>query len=637
MITNNRGAYFFRQLVLNMSIIVVPCVALTSCNNNAGGSNNIEQKLHLTHHLTQKEKLLNQKFENNNLWQEYLKTNDQYLKANIEPPVHMGTSYDSRTSMPKRISCLVNYYDPNNVKISNPQGSAEMSSLSSAEEISKMMNIGISGKGGWGPFSASISAQYLENTVNNRQDMHFNYHQTAIADISYNIQGLGNNILSKDARDILERGEGEDGFATVCGDSFVASANVGATLYVDIIIHFDSAEHRKSFDASIQGKAMSIASVAAEFKNASSSYAKNSTISVAAMQSGGNAQKLAKLFGDKKPDGNYPIVDCAGGEVDKCVEILNGVIKYAQEDFAEGIDFTKPDNLTLYNYSTANFKDLDVKAKFNPLSKEAEQASLNLIDSINQDKTMLQYLNKYSQQTELMNLLPRGQRQLLADTIATYQSIVHGYDNENILEACYGPSADDLCTKAWDHIENNLHPHYADAMSFASDMSDTIVVQSPMTNDYYYALVPLIGHCNNIGECSGLYALYEQREVTLTTPPPNSTPVLDKKGNPVKINTVDYIQDTCYVDTTANNSYFAGSDDLKKYVGKSIVCNHVKNYSFDPAENPIYVARIAGNMNSGNLGEFVNGTEKPKPNSLIEFKYSGRGHGVINHLLYNPI
>jgi hypothetical protein len=550
----------------------------------------------------------------------------------------MGDSYDTRTNMPKGISCLVNYYEPNNVRISEPKGEMRMSSLTSSEEISNMMGISLSGKGGWGPFSASISAKYAQSATDTSHDMHFNYYQTATADISYNIKNKGNNILDQDSRDILEKGEGMDGFSTICGDSFIQSANVGAALFVDIVIHFDSQEHKKSFEASIQGKAMSIASVAAEFKVASNSYASHSSISVAAMQSGGDAQKLADLFGPKKPGENFPIVDCAGGEIDKCTDVLNGVIEYAQNDFAKGIDFKNPDNLYIYNYREMKFSDLGVKAKFNDISEEAQKASLLLIDSIKQDRMMLEYLKKYQSQQDLMNSLPQSNITDLNNAIKKYESIVKEYDNQNIMGACYGTDADHLCVAAWKHINEVTHPYYAKTLNFAADVSDTIIVQSPESRKYYYALVPLIGHCNQLGECSGLYGIYEQKYVTLTNPPPNSKVVVDDKGNPVKVRTVDYTKTVCHVDTTANNSYFKNS--FPEYVGKNIVCETVPDNVEETPVKTMYVKRIEGDLKHSIFGDYVNGVEKDRPinanKSNVELKYYGQ-YSDSDWLSFNPI
>jgi len=545
--------------------------------------------------------------------QQYLHSNDKSLKNRDVPAIAMGNSYDSRFNMPKSYSCLSNYYEPDNIEILNPQGSSVISSLKSAEEISNMMNISMSGKGGWGPFSSSPSALYLQNAIDTRQDLHFNYYQTETADIIYKTKGLGNNILSQDAKDILSGGD--DNFVAVCGDSFISSADVGATLYLDLVIHFDSQAHKESFEASIKGKKMNIESVAAEFKTAASSYAKNSVFSVTAMQMGGDVKKLANVF--NKPDQIYPVVDCKVEELDQCVEVLNRVIEYASKDFAGSISFDKLDNLTIYNYNATKFKDLGVKVSVNDISEDAKKASLSLIDNIKQDKLMLQYLNKYMEQGYLVQLLPMLVVRNIRDNIEQYKSMIREYDNQDIINACFGPDANTLCPAAWNRIDKTIHPRYSKAIDFAGDMSDTIVVESPDSSKYYYALVPMIGSCNPLGECSGVYALYEQRKVALTT--------------------VDFIQDICYVDTTANNSYFSGSDDLKKYVGKSVVCNHIKNYNLSPAENSIYVDRVSNNIKLGDLGEYVNGEERKKPDSRIELKYSDRASGAINHLRYNPI
>ncbi len=587
--------YFCKQIPRTLFFIIAPCITiitLASCNKN-----------------------INTSSPNNNLWQ-------QHLKSQQEFPAHLGDSYDSRALMPRGENCLVNHNDPNNFTISNQQSDLGISQAN-IYDLSNKMGVSISDRWGWGNFSSSFPARYLIKARDSRQDLNFNYYKSIRADISYKIPGAGNNILSEYARDILTK-YGDDAFLSICGDSIISYAYVGAIIYINIGIHFDTNEHKKVFEESIFGKPMSISRIMVEFKKASASYAKNSLISIAAFQTGGDSEQLAKIVD------RYDTIQCSSENIKICENTLNQLIKYALEDLSHQVDFNHPQNLDIFNYSTTEFKKLGVNLQVKDFSQETQQASINLVDSITQDKIMLQYLKKYRQQEGLIKELSIIDIRSIENLIKSYEAMIRKYDMLDILDSCYGTSADTTCKNAWDYIHNFVHPDYKQAIDSATDLSDTLVLNSyDYPEYYYYALVPLSGHCNQQGECSGLYALFAQKTITI-----------DSKTNSTaenEIKTIDYIQDICDVDTTVDNSYFATTPELQKYVGKSVVCHHVRDYSMSKPANPIFVNQVSGSINQGDLGEFINQKEQLKPHARINVLYSGRDGSILQHLKYNPI
>lgn len=610
-----RVRHLFKILVPLATTVVVT----TACNNNVGGINKYDNQSTQKAGLNQHQKIVDM-LHHNTLWQQHLSIRENYLTQTQEPPIHMGDGFDGRTGIGKGYNCLANFNAVNKIQISNPSSDIRFSSVTSAAELSSMLGFGFSAKGGYGPFSASANAHYEESMKNTRQDMHFNYYQSERAEVSYVIPSSGNNALRPDARDLLVNGGGLDLFTDVCGDSFIDNAYIGALLFVDIAIHFDSATAKSEFEASIKGKAMGIASVAAEFKKSEAFSASHATISVQAMQNGGDVAKFAEIFGTKDTQThNYAVVDCAGGDIDMCVNMINGVIGYAQTSFAKSVDFTKPDNLYVYTYSAKTYKSIAIQASLPPLTQAEQDANDYISNSIYHDRMMLDYLNTYKKQKNLISLMSPASYNKLNNAIQAYSDMVDKYRNYQVLDACYGDTnhLEERCLKAADVIKNYLHKDYKDAINFANNLGNTIVANRyDSIHPYSYSFVPLDATCNDLGECQGHFALYKN--------------IMTEAGEKT---TFEYA--TCLVDTTSDNYYFKNL--YKEHVGKIDVCTpiddkHAESY----IKRGSKTAGTAGDTTTGVWGRYPNGHEVDDPvnqmgiNTEMDFSDSSR-------LLYNPI
>jgi hypothetical protein len=318
------------------------------------------------------------------------------------------------------------------------------------------------------------------------------------ADASYIIPSLGNNALRPEAKDLLVNGGGMDAFSEICGNSFIQSANRGAVLLVDVAIEFANADSKNEFAANTNVKAMGIGGISLAFsKNVNISTAKAKLV-IKAMQLGGDATKLALIFGKSGDDGNYNVTSCTAQNIASCDKIINQVVDYAQNTLANSVDFKKSDGLYTFSYVDTPYKKIGIKAELPALTLAEQKANAYIADSIIQDRKMLDYLQSYqrqifhyyddSSQSSMMMLLKPQTVDLMGQAVKAYDSMIHEYDKYDIIDSCYGDTLnlEHKCLSAADHIKE-LHDKYAQSINFAELMATAFIIK---LSDGYYKLMP---------------------------------------------------------------------------------------------------------------------------------------------------
>jgi hypothetical protein len=556
----------------------------------------------------------------NKLLKQSLSIKEQFLKKDRETPIKMGHGFDSRTGMSLGASCLANYGDPYNLDISNQSANIHFTSSSNSAVISNLLSTGISGKANFGLYSASLSAQFARNSLNTRQDLHFNYWQSVAADVLYKVPTLGNNALSTDARYILEHGGGMDMFTSVCGDSFIHSAQLGAVLFIDVAVHFANAEAKTAFETKIAGKAVGLGSIEATFKNIDQTITKNASVEVEAMQLGGDVTKFAEIFGSKDSQTqNYHLTSCAAQDLTSCYRMINDAIDYARNTLDKTVDFKKLETLYTFGYSEKTYKSLGIQAFLPELSEAEQKAKDYIADTITIDRRMLEYLHSYQKQS-VMALVGIEVKNYLARAIEKYDIMLKEYDNYQIIDACYGDTnnIEKRCVFAAEHIKE-MREKYKEYINFANNLSSTIIAKTEEVIGQYHTtiyatMIPLgANECNDKGECMGIYAMYK----------------------PGANGLIEYAKANCYIDTTIDNKFAKIRSEARN---KLYFCEET-NDNFHLLS--IYVRRIPGlTFNYGVYGYFV--TTAPFTTREDDDAYGVHGNTDLFYSLapeftYNPI
>ncbi len=120
----------------------------------------------------------------------------------------------------------------------------------------------------------------------------------------------------------------------MCGDMFVSSVDRAASLYVTLKATFKSKSVKEKLEAELGGT-YTIFELKTKLAKESEAVKKDVWLSVVAYQMGGLTPELGKIFGnaDSPEKSLYRASECLAGDFDGCIKVLNGILKYASEDF----------------------------------------------------------------------------------------------------------------------------------------------------------------------------------------------------------------------------------------------------------------------------------------------------------------
>ncbi|MCB0422685.1 MAG: hypothetical protein KDD61_16915 [Bdellovibrionales bacterium] len=159
------------------------------------------------------------------------------------------------------------------------------------------------------------------------------------------LSSVGRSVRSDDAR-----------WDETCGAEYVAQIERGAKLFYSIKIDFMTTEEKSLFEAAFSYDS-SYANVSAHLKNTQSNFSKRTTITVGALQIGGDVKKITELF-DSESESNgesaLGFVKCSFGDLSRCDQVMANAIRYATRDFKKQLD-EAPDN-PAYEGGPANIR-----------------------------------------------------------------------------------------------------------------------------------------------------------------------------------------------------------------------------------------------------------------------------------------
>lgn len=261
----------------------------------------------------------------------------QSLKDSVDPYLTGGYSNDQQMALSNQ--CLL--ADP--AGFSYQGGSKSVISLQNAEDFNQLqedLNVDVSAKGGYGMFSGSTNASYARSVESDNYSEGFYYSEKITLPTKiFSPQQYGLAALSPYGQGVEAADPTGQKFRTACGDQYVSATPLGAQLMVTFKLNFSSLSDRESFDANIKGGMGSIFSASASMQQTINQYNLQGSLSVYALQEGGDATQLAKIFGPQTCDGHYCVSSCDLQHLDDCEGIIDGIISYAENDLPSQIDY----------------------------------------------------------------------------------------------------------------------------------------------------------------------------------------------------------------------------------------------------------------------------------------------------------
>lgn len=290
--------------------------------------------------------------------------------------------------------CMKDAFNPNSFK--TPHGNLSLGTQVSTKLLHENLNLSVGGKVGFGTFGASASANFVRDVQDDNYTRNFTYLQDFGWNADFEAQDFGNDNLTAIAQKAYASGIKQ--FLNYCGDSYVSSATAGSLLVVNVKIEFASHQDKQTFNAKMGAK-FGIGNITSTIKSSKLDQSMNASISVEALQLGGDPSKLSSIF-TKSSTGDYYVAQCSFKDLNSCNQIINGVLAYSQTIEAQVKDDKNnpiKDKLFYYNPTITNYTDVGIDLATQIPSREivAAQARLQaMVESTNEDLTFVKHYQK---------------------------------------------------------------------------------------------------------------------------------------------------------------------------------------------------------------------------------------------------
>ena len=210
--------------------------------------------------------------------------------------------------------------------VGTSSSSPELKQTVDEQELSKELGLEVGGHARFGAYEASTEADFLNRSSSAGFSIGFTYKGEYLFApkklLSDGIQYTTTSQPLVDRNDFVN-------WPQVCGDSFISEITKGARLFVSIRVEFKSSSDEQAFSQSFNLSGP-LVSANETLKSASKSFQKNVTVTVSALQIGGDIAKVTDLFGtDATSADNF--VKCSFGDFEKCATVISNAIKYSTD------------------------------------------------------------------------------------------------------------------------------------------------------------------------------------------------------------------------------------------------------------------------------------------------------------------
>lgn len=257
--------------------------------------------------------------------------NDRVIpSASLSAQAVLGEGYDA--SGEKFVgNCVVG----TSVFAGAPSASVNFERSLSASEISDSLGFAVGARARYGLMTASASARFASDSSSNE------YSEVTVYSADYRFKNVKFRYTGlSDVGVKASQGSGRymwENWEKTCGHGFVEEIELGAKLLISAKVEFSTKEDKKAFSAEfkIGGPAFS---ASGELKKASRRFGKSASVSIRALQIGGDVSRLSAVFGVGKDskvvvDGKniHALLVCSMDRIDACLQVLDSAITYATD------------------------------------------------------------------------------------------------------------------------------------------------------------------------------------------------------------------------------------------------------------------------------------------------------------------
>lgn len=291
------------------------------------------------------------------------------------------------------------------------------------DQLKSLLEVEVKGKLKFGTFNTSGGSKFISDAAST------DLSESVI--FATNIRGktaIFNDVVLSPLGEKMAKTNEAQAIRNTCGDQYVYGAELGSQLLVNVKFEFANRRVKADFNANIKFNMVDLFSVEGRAKVFSEKFKKHVSITISAVQVGGNVAKLTRIFGNAGESG-VPVMQCSLKRPEECQKAMEAIIAYARGDYADQLrnlsyDPKEPQGAAFLGYLTRSYARgggnlPDLYRKPGPvLDLEIEAAR----DRLEAQYEVLKRHRTRSSRLLLLDSLNTQERELIASIDATIKS-----------------------------------------------------------------------------------------------------------------------------------------------------------------------------------------------------------------------
>lgn len=258
------------------------------------------------------------------------------------PEVQIGMGYSDTTQMGTSTFCV----NSSHIELhGKPISVIGFGSSMNFRQTQQDLGIDLTANVSIDKFSGNLVAQYGSSIKDTSYSISYSFvYKIQLPTRIVHVDKFGPDALSSFGLGVFQEAQKNgnlDRFLDVCGNKFAVQETSGAKLYTTLTVDFDSKYDKSKFALGFKGSISDIGSAVLDISQNATSTSLSGTISLSAVQMGGNVMRLAQIFGRDSRGEDNNILKCRLTEEDvkNCANVVGDIIDYAKSDFANQITF----------------------------------------------------------------------------------------------------------------------------------------------------------------------------------------------------------------------------------------------------------------------------------------------------------
>lgn len=300
-----------------------------------------------------------------------------------DPVLGLGRGFDSNREAIKD-TCLqgVPYYDGASF------GSLEFEHMLSNAQTENFLSVVAGGGYKSSAFKIRASTSFKQSSaVSKYSDVYiFRY-----------IIKLNNEVLSSSGLNSVGTtyyNQGAANFLTICGDKYVDQREIGGALFYSVKLDFANEDEKKAFNFQLAAKGGVVGrwNAHSEFEKAAKSLNMRGSITIRAIQMGGDPRMLGTILGAPIGATEAPVLACSFADLAACGAMMNAINTYATDSVSGfpsqigAIDPTNPVGSSITGYHLLGYDAAGVLLTPDILPIEVHQARVRLLQQVEQNQ-----------------------------------------------------------------------------------------------------------------------------------------------------------------------------------------------------------------------------------------------------------